>query len=137
MEKDLRRNTAQIAERWAETVLTGLGYDVRTNGHNDTADLIVNDSLRVEVKASFWVSHKTRKGRYQWNTRQSPDLFILFCMGTNGHAFVIPGTEIGDRTNIAVWSRDPERYAGQWAGHLDDWEHIERMLGRCQTSSDM
>ena len=132
MERDLRRHTAQIAERWAMTVLSELGYAVHQNGHNDGADLVVNDTLRIEVKASFWVGHKTRKGRYQFNTRQRPDCYILFCMGTNGSAFVIPGDIIGDRTNVAIWSQDPERYAGQWATYLDDWEVIERMLVQCQ-----
>lgn len=135
MEQDLRYHTARVAEQWASTVLSSLGYDVHENGYHDHADLVINGQLRVEVKGSFWVSHKTRAGRYQWNTRQSPDVFILLCMGTQGHAFIIPNKAIGDRTNVAIWSHDPERYTGQWSTYLDDWTTIREELEQCQKSS--
>jgi len=132
LELDLRRHVAQIGLEVTEENLKLRGYTVRHNGHNDHADLVIDDTLRVEVKASLWTGHKHSRGRYQFNTRQSPDLYVLVCVGSAGHAFVIPGHVIGDRANVAIWSQDPTAYKGQWSPYLDHWHLVKLELERCQ-----
>lgn len=128
---DLRQHVAYLGMTAAIYELEKLGFNVHPNGYHDHADLIINDHLRVEVKASLWTSHKTRAGRYQFNTRQHPNLYILYCLGHNRTAFVIPGKAIGNRRNIAIWSQDPEDYNGQWAKYRQAWHIIERILEQC------
>jgi hypothetical protein len=128
---DLRRHIAHIGTTTAILDLELQGYTVQVNGHNDHADLIVNGILRVEIKASLWTSHKTRAGRYQFNTRQRPDVYLLYCLGHNRTVFIIPGDAIGDRANLAIWSKDPWRYKGQWAKYRHAWDIIEQELARC------
>lgn len=125
---DLKQHIANIAEDHAILDLERLGYNVHSNGYHDHADLVVNDILRVEVKASTWVKHKNRKGRYQFNTRNHPDLYLCYCIGTQGACFVIPGPTIGDRQNIAIYSQDPQEYQGQWAQYFEAWHIVKEML---------
>lgn len=130
-DNDLRKHLGLIGVSNAILELETAGYDVATNGHNDPADLIVNGHLRIEIKASLWTKHKHSSGRYQFNTRQSPDLYILYCLGYRRTAFVVPGSAIGDRHNIAIWTLDPHKYQGQWSQYLDAWHLVERTLQQC------
>lgn len=131
-EHDLRRHVQHIAEDTAYRTLRHLGHNVHHNGYHDHADLVVNGLLRVEVKGALWTRHKTRKGRYQFNTRQHPDVYILYCLGETGGIFVIPGDAIGDRTNIAIWTKQVRKYAGQWSQYHEAWHIIDKELERCQ-----
>ena len=127
---NLRQHVQYQAEEFASWMLDYLGYDVRENGHNDHCDLVINGKLRVEVKGALWSSSSTREGRYQFNTRQHPDVYILRCLTIPGAAFIIPGREIGSRTNIAIWSRNPYKYNGQWAKYMNTWDVIRTELER-------
>lgn len=130
---DLRRHIANIAEDHAAIDLIKRGFDPQSNGYHGHADFTVNGSLRVEVKASTWVSKQGRAGRYQFNTRNGPDVYLLYCIGTLGHCFVIPGRAIGNRRNVAITSKDVSAYSGQWSVYLEAWDIIEQELEKCLT----
>jgi len=131
MENALRRHVQHLAEDKTVVLLSDLGYDVHANGHNDHADLIVNGTLRVEVKGALWTKHRHSRGRYQFNTRQEPDLFILWCLCEYDTVFVIPRSAIGERANIAIWSRFPSNYSGQWMPYRQATHLIQQELERC------
>ena len=133
---NLRQHIQHLAEDHAIWMLENIGYHVYLNGHNERFDLIVNGTLRVEVKGALWTSSSTRQGRYQFNTRQHPDVYILHCLPVPGADFIIPGREIGSRTNIAIWSHDPTQYKGQWAKYLNRWDLIESELERKRNDAD-
>lgn len=133
---DLRRHVAQLGLDLAEDHLRRRHCYIQRNGHNDHADLLIDGLLRVEVKASLFTKHKHSTGRYQFNTRQHPDVYVLVCIGSGGHTFVIPGRAIGDRTNIAIWSKDPLQYNGAWRRYLNRWDVVQQELNRCQRRQD-
>lgn len=120
-EQDLRRHVEHIALEVATENIKVRSHSYKRNGSNAHCDLVIDDTIRVEVKGALFTRHKHSKGRYQFNTRQDPDLYVLVCVGAAGHAFVIPGEMVGDRNNIAIWSEDPTEYTGIWAPFLDAW----------------
>jgi hypothetical protein len=132
MEYDLRQTVKLVSENRAIVALNALDLDVHLNGQNGHVDLIVNGRLRVEVKGAFFTSHKTRTGRYQFNTRNYPDVYVLHCLGDVPTSFVIPQRAIGDRRNVAIWSRDPRDYKGRWAKYRNAWHVVLEELERCQ-----
>lgn len=106
-------------ERLAAELLRDRGYCIRLTGHQEHWDLWANGA-RVEVKAATWDGR-----RWQFNLRGSQaDVFLLgCCQGGQVIAwFVIPGADVGDRRNTAIWNADPMAYAGQWAPFLGAWE---------------
>ena len=129
---DLRRHVANLGLDLAEDNLRGRHCSVERNGHNDHADLLIDGLLRVEVKASLFTTHKHSRGRYQFNTRNRPDVYVLVCIGSGGHAFIIPDRAIEDRTNVAIWSQDPLTYTGMWRRYLNQWDIVQQELNRCQ-----
>jgi hypothetical protein len=121
IEQDLRQHVEQIGLEVAQENLKCREIGYHLNGYHDHCDIVLDNGIRLEVKASLFTHHKHSKGRYQFNTRQSPDAFVLVCVGSAGHAFVIPGEMIGDRNNVAIWSQDPTEYNGIWTPFLDAW----------------
>lgn len=113
---------AQVAERKVGYQLYRQGHQIELQSYHSSFDLLVDGTIRVEVKASRW--NDVRR-RYQANVRNSAD-FVVFC-AVNGtfHFFVIPGKEIGSRQNIAIFSHDPAEYGGKWARFLDAWDLIK------------
>jgi len=126
--QDRRRIVQTTAEDTVSSLLQDAGYDVQTNGSHARADLTINGRLAVEVKGATWTKHAHSKGRYQFNTRQHADVYILVCLHNQPRFFVIPGNVIGARTNVAIWSKFPSKYNGRWSEYCDNWGVIERAL---------
>lgn len=124
VEQDLRQHIQHLAEDHVYAHLARAGYHLTRNGYHSPADILVNDTIRIEVKGSLWVKALSRKGRYQFNTRNNCDFYILYCIGTRSRCFVIPHDAIGERKNVAIWSEDPRRYKGQWSRYLNAWHLI-------------
>lgn len=133
---NLRRHVRQIGLDVAEENLRRRHKLVIRAGHSVHPDLVVAGCLLVKIRASLWVAHAHGAGRYQFSTRQKADLYVLVCVSTGGHAFVIPGHIIGDRTSIAIWSRDPTEYTGRWKPYLNRWSCVQEILDRCQKPPD-
>jgi hypothetical protein len=109
-------------EAIAAELLRDRGYTVKTTTHKAHHDLWANGA-RVEVKAATYDGR-----RWQWNLRGSQaDVFLLACCNDRQVIawFVIPGGDVGDRRNAAVWTADPGQYAGQWAPYLGAWELLD------------
>jgi len=121
-----------IAEDTAIDLLRQAGYQVYCNPNHGTIDITVNGTLQIEIKGALWTKHKHSKGRYQFNTRQDADVYILCCFGALNRFFVVPGRVIGKRANIAIWSEFPSRYVGRWSEYCDAWHIIDKELDRCQ-----
>lgn len=117
----LNQHIAFLGLWWATTSLQERGINYRHDRHDINCNLVLDDGTRVKVKGARWTGHKRSKGRYQFNTRRKPDAFVLVCIGSGGHAYVIPGEMVSDRANIAIWSEDPTEYDGIWAPFLDAW----------------
>jgi hypothetical protein len=82
-----------------------------------------SQAFRLEIKGATWGD------RYQAAIRNySADLLIFDCINSADHLFIIPMAAIKPRRNIAVWSRDPAAYRGQWAPYLNGWDHLEHAL---------
>jgi len=117
-------------------MLNALGYRIYASNYRKSQELIINDTLRVVVKGATYTAHRCSPGRWQFNTRQHPDVYILRCLGIWGEDFVIPGHAIGKRKNIAIWSRDPTKSHGQWAKYCNRWDVIETELERKKNRED-
>ena len=126
----LNRHVQHLAENHAIWMLENIGYTLYPSGCPEHSGLIIDGKLRIEVKGALWSSSSTRQGRYQFNTRQHPDVYVLRILEEPGADFVIPGREIGERKNIAIWSRNPHKYNGQWSKYLNRWDVIEAELER-------
>lgn len=131
MENDLKRHVQMIAENAAFEALQCRGYDVQRNGYHDHADLVIGTGYTIEVKGALWTSHQGHKGRYQFNTRQHPHLYMLLCICENPQWFIIPGNAIGHRKNIAIYGQDPQEYAGQWAKYRNTFNSISKEIDKC------
>jgi len=115
---------ARQIERDVMYLLAERGHLVTKQKRNARFDILVDDALRVEVKASKWYANN-HSGRYQANIHNRCDLVVFVCVNGSHHHFVIPQHEIGDRSNIAVWSYEPEDYTGQWSPFLEAWPVLE------------
>lgn len=124
------RAVQTAAEDTVISLLQDAGYDVESDGHCYPCSLLINGTLRVEVKGALWTKHKRSKGRYQFNTRQNADVYILACLTHAPRFFVIPGNVIGARENVAIWSEFPSKYCGKWATYCDNWNVIKEALTR-------
>ena len=127
---NLHQHIQNLAEDHAYWMLENLGYDVQPAPPGYRSNLIVNGTLHIQVKGATYTAHRCSPGRWQFNTRNHPDVYILRCLGIWGEDFVIPGHAIGKRTNIAIWSRDPTKSHGQWAKYCNRWDVIETELER-------
>lgn len=125
--EDPRRVLANRIEWDAAFRLAGMGYRVRRQGHNARADLIVEDCLRVEVKASRYYPNK-QGGRYQARLHNRADVLLFCCVNGSLHFFVIPMWALRGVGNLAVWSYDPAEYGGQWAPYLENWQVLADAL---------
>ncbi len=119
-----RRLLGRQAERRACEILADRGWPVwhvASTEHNKRFDLYARGA-RVEVKASgYYLAAGRRGGRYQWQFHNQADLVLLAALNGRVHWFVIPAGEIGERENLAVWSYNPAKYAGQWAAFYEAW----------------
>ena len=135
--------TAQIHAQMVGTVtadtvfalLQDAGYRVTPPRFSKSRQLLINGTLRVVVKGALWTKAKHSKGRYQFNTRQDADLYILGCMTHAPRFFIVPGRIIGNRENVAIWSEFPSKYVGRWTEYCDAWHILDEELTRCKNSA--
>jgi hypothetical protein len=108
--------------------LVAMGYTVETTSHKAHFDLLVNGTLRIEVKAANWTQRacKPQYGRYKANLRKNrADLFIMACNDGCWRFFIIPSAEIRSRS-LEITSYDVSRYTGQYAPFLERWGLIDQ-----------
>jgi len=121
---DPRRLLADSAERELAARLLVAGYTVARTAHNTRFDLVVDGCLRVEVKASTWRSAAGGGGRYQCCFHNRADV-VCWLLANAGTWFVIPVADLAGRRNLAIWSRDPRRYTGQWSPYRGAWHILD------------
>jgi len=124
---DPRRLLARMVERAVAFKIAERGFRVHHTSRGARCDLIVEDSLRVEVKASTWQERSNRNvgGFYQFFYHNQADLLIACCCNEDYHYLVIPVRDLGDRRNIRITSLDPADYCGQWVVYLEAWQRLE------------
>lgn len=132
MENDLRLHLGIIAEWKAKLALATMDLKVEPTPHKAPQDLLVNDILTVEVKAANRTRTKHSSGRFQFNIRQAADIFILYCFGPHPATFIIPGRLVKGLRQIAIYSKNPNAYAGKWSRFRDAWYHVENELAKWQ-----
>jgi len=116
-----------MAEQKAATLIADLGHKVTPQDHNDRCDLVVDDGLRVEVKASRWTDAQRGSGRYQALWHNEADLVAWYLVDADVW-YVIPTSEFDRPTNVAIWSRDPDKYTGRWSVYQERWDLLSRAL---------
>jgi len=129
--RDLHLHVAHLGIVAAIRDLTERGYNVHVNPANAHSDLVICNTLTIEVKASLWTRHNHSKGRYQFNSQPGADLYILACMTHAPRYFVVPGRVIAGKANVAIWSEYPSKYVGRWTQFCDAWHIIDEELERC------
>lgn len=126
--RDPRRLLAESAEREAAIRLLLEGHAVeRTPGHNDRYDLLVDDRLRVEVKAARWTRTRGNRGRYQAHIHNRADV-VCWLLANTGQWFVVPVDALSPRRCIAIWSYDARDYSGIWSEYLGAWGLIDDLV---------
>lgn len=128
-----RRELAQLIEHDVLVKLAAMGYFVMATEYGARYDLLVNDCLHVEVKASTWHETVGGRGRYQACLHNRADVVVFCCVNSSKHYFVIPVKQLGGRKNIAVWSYEPARYTGRWAKYLEAWTLLPPMVREVQS----
>jgi len=124
---DPRKIFARQVERSVMYRLAERGHHVLQQKRNARFDILVDDCLRVEVKAAKWHASPSG-GRYQACIHNLCDLVIFVCVNGSHHHFVIPAHQLGTRKNIAVWSHNPKDYAGQWAKYFEAWRVVDNAV---------
>ena len=110
------------------SILLDKGYKITKSPYPRDFDIVINGTLRVEIKGALWTKHHHSKGRYQFCIHQAADVFILGCMTHEPHFFVVPTKVIGKRKNVAIWSEFPSKYVGRWSQYCDAWHIIDQEL---------
>lgn len=109
--------------------LTRRGYAAAETRHKCPFDLLVNDSLRLEVKAANWTPRHGRPqfGRYQANVkRHQIDICDVLVFAIRGAVawpwqfFIVPAQAVTGRT-IEITSYDVGDYTGKYARFLGAW----------------
>lgn len=136
---DWRGQTVALASEVEAAVaarLTAQGHTVAMTSHKAAVDLIIDDRLRIEVKASLYrrdTDPERDRWRYQANVRKrqtAADIVIFVCrnLKSGDHYFVIPGRELRNQRSITIRIFDPRRYRGRWAQYLEGWGLIKELL---------
>jgi hypothetical protein len=130
-----RKRLGTEAEEKVTEYLRALGYQVNPTPDNCEFDLWVAGSagraIRVEVKISLYHGR-----RYQANIHHDQaDLVVFIARNGQDWPYVIPMTEIGQRHNIAIWSKCPGDYKGQWKDFLNAWDHLHQAITEAQPQS--
>lgn len=134
---------AQQVEKDVAAFIRRLGYIVVKTGHNHPFDFKIvrpdRQCIRLEVKGSQpYYLPKKHSWRYQANIHHKQvDLIIFACVDPDGfyHHFIIPAGHIR-QGNIAIWSKDPAAYAGQWASFREAWSHLDQAFHNSQPYSE-
>jgi hypothetical protein len=124
-------------EEWAMGELQRLGHNVRLiSNFFDDFDLIVDDSLPVEVKAARVHARPVRPGYYRptytfdvSNINQDYDyVVILICEEPNAlkWPYIVPSWLLQSRSSTSITSH-PRSYNGQWAKYLNCWHTINQV----------
>ena len=123
---------ANDAERLVATVARQMGYSARLTPHSHPYDIEVFDSagrvVRVEVKISTIQPNGTGY-RYQARIHHhQADVVVFIARNGSDWPYVIPMAAIKPRLNIAISSKCPGNYSGQWARYLEAWRYLRRAV---------
>lgn len=125
------RMVQSAAEDTVIALLQEAGYRVTPPKFSKSSALLVNGKLRVRIKGALWTKANHGKGRYQFDTSQDADLYILACMTHAPRFFIVPARLISHRANVAIWSEFPSKYVGRWTEYCDAWHILDEELARC------
>jgi len=119
---------ADEAEHYVATIAKKMGYGVRLTPHTHPYDIEVIDSTgrvaRVEVKIST-IQPNGSGYRYQARIHHHrADLVVFIARNGSDWPYIIPMAAIKPRLNIAISSKCPGNYSGQWAGYLNAWHYL-------------
>lgn len=134
-EQRRREALAAEAEEQVAELLRQMGYRVNPTTRNCAFDLWVADeadrAIKVEVKISLYNGR-----RYQANIRHGKaDLVVFIARNGSDWPYIIPMNEIGQRHNIAIWSKCPGDYKGQWQAYLNAWDHLHQAVSEAEPQS--
>lgn len=134
VERARLHQSRRAEEQIADFIRDEFCYQAYLTTHNCPFDLYVSDgrqAARVEVKLStYHAAPWSRAGRYQADVRQLQqiDLIVWICRtpapSSRDYHYVIPASDLRGRRNLAIWSRDPTWYRGQWSQYLNAWRHL-------------
>jgi hypothetical protein len=120
-----------MGEKFIASELTDRGYTANlVSDFNASFDILVNDSLPIEVKVAKRTSRDRGRERYQFKLtsklHRQDYIFCLVAIDDNGElfTFVIPSAFIGDRQTISLTSHPANSYKGQWAKFLNAWDWL-------------
>lgn len=126
-------------EKWVMTQLKKRGYKptLRSDFYVQACDLLVN-GLCIEVKIAKPTLRlrKLKSGnvvgytRWQWfvhpTSQQLSNEWLLVLLAQTNKAiipFILPGSQIGDRTHIQITSH-PNNYKGWLAAYRNAWDMV-------------
>lgn len=137
---DQRHSLGSEAVATAGQALAALGYASAETSHKAPYDLLVNDCLKIEVKAARWTDRAGGGGRYQADLKRRQRLIadlVLFGLKDAGgwQWLVIPADDITSRT-LTVTSRNLSDYAGKYRPYVGAWSNVAKMLARVSAERD-
>lgn len=137
---DQRHGLGAEAVLVAGQALAALGYASAETTHKAPYDLLVNDCLKIEVKAARWTSRAGGGGRYQADLKRRQRLIadvVLFGLKDAGawRWLVIPADDITSRT-LTVTSRDLGEYAGRYRPYVSAWSNVAKALAVVSAERD-
>lgn len=119
--KDSETTFGKRSETAAAEALTERGYDVRKMPQNFPYDLLVDDCIKVDVKASR-LYHGVNGDFYSYNLEKpyaTCDIYILYLIGDDGarnEALIVPSKFVSTNTQISVGASKSKyrRFSGRW-----------------------
>ena len=127
---DIKDSETQLGKDYeiiAKEHIINLGYEVESMTQNHPYDLIVDKSLKIDVKVSNL--YKGKAGSfYSFNLEKrygTCDLYILYLIGgtQNGNIIVIPSSKVMGQTQISVGEKNSKYYR-----YFDRWDFVHKIL---------
>lgn len=111
-------------EQIAQEQLAAMGYEVRRMPQNFPYDLLVNDCLKVDVKASKL--YRGESGNFYSFNLEKPfctcDIYILYLLGDDSQiikTLIVPSKFVPTNTQISVGE-----FRSKYYGYSERWEYV-------------
>ena len=111
-------------EQSAQERLISLGYEVRRMSQNFPYDLLVNDCVKIDVKASRL--YRGANGNFYTFNLEKPyctcDIYVLYLVddcGNIGNALIVPSKFVPTNTQISVGETNSKYYK-----FSEKWEYV-------------
>ncbi len=120
-------NTGKTYEYKIKELLEKMNYKVDKMAQNYPYDLLINDSVKIDVKVSRLYRHKDGFGFYSYNLEKKHprcDIYILVTVNENKQEiYVVPSVFVANNTQISIGE-----YESKYSQYKDKYIYIDNFI---------